>query len=213
MAERSQSTYPFTASRRIISTHDPATGRAVFSHLPENPPVGEVPSTTAKTEPSRNVRVYSTNTFPVDGLSPASQVMPEENANLDFKAYEDELVHPHPPDGSHRGQTTCRLLEMAPGDAAPMHRTITFDYGVVIDGKVEWELDSGETRVLRKGDVCIQRGTAHAWKNVTPVEDNNGWARMFFVMLASEKIRVTDGRELGYGFGLSRHGEGPYSPK
>ncbi|PCG89373.1 Cupin 2, conserved barrel [Penicillium occitanis (nom. inval.)] len=213
MAERSQSTYPFTASRRIISTHDPATGRAVFSHLPENPPVGEVPSTTAKTEPSRNVRVYSTNTFPVDGLSPASQVTPEENANLDFKAYEDELVHPHPPDGSHRGQTTCRLLEMAPRDAAPMHRTITFDYGVVIDGKVEWELDSGETKVLRKGDVCIQRGTAHAWKNVTPVEDNNGWARMFFVMLASEKIRVTDGRELGYGFGLSRDGEGSHSPK
>ncbi|KUL82218.1 hypothetical protein ZTR_09286 [Talaromyces verruculosus] len=213
MAERSQSTYPFTASRRIISTHDPATGRAVFSPLPEIPPVGEVPSMTAKTEPSRNVRVYSTNTFPVDGLSPASQVIPEENANLDFKAYEDELVHPHPPDGSHRGQTTCRLLEMAPGDAAPMHRTITFDYGVVIDGKVEWELDSGETKVLRKGDVCIQRGTAHAWKNVTPVEDNNGWARMFFVMLASEKIRVIDGRELGYGFGLSRHGEGPHSPK
>ncbi|GAM43204.1 hypothetical protein TCE0_047r17819 [Talaromyces pinophilus] len=150
MAERPQSTYPFTASRRIISTHDPATGRAVFSHLPENPPVGEVPSTTAKTEPSRNVRVYSTNTFPVDGLSPASQVTPEENANLDFKAYEDELVHPHPPDGSHRGQTTCRLLEMAPGDAAPMHRTITFDYGVVIDGKVEWEL-LGRDESLEEG--------------------------------------------------------------
>lgn len=212
MAEQSQSTYPFTASRRIVSTHEPATGRAVFSNLPENPPIGEIPSATANIEPSRNVRVYSTNTFPVSGLSPASQVTPEECANLDINAYEDELEHPRPPDGSHRSQTTCRLLEMAPGDAAPMHRTITFDYGVVIDGEVEWELDSGETKVLRKGDVCIQRGTAHAWKNVTPLEDNNGWARMFFVMLASEKIRVTDGRELGYGFGLSRHGEGSRSP-
>jgi quercetin dioxygenase-like cupin family protein len=212
MTEQSQSTYPFTEARRLISTHDPATGRAVFSNLPENPPVGEIPSA-AKTEPSRNVKVYSTNTFPVGGLSPPSQVTPEEYSNLDFKAYEDELEHPHPPDGSNQTHTTCRVLEMAPGGAAPMHRTITFDYGVVIDGEVEWELDSGETRVLKKGDVCIQRGTAHAWKNVTPVENNNGWARMFFVMLASEKIRVKDGRELGYGFGLSRHGEGSNSPK
>ncbi|EED18861.1 hypothetical protein TSTA_125730 [Talaromyces stipitatus ATCC 10500] len=196
MPAHSHSTYPFTPSRRIISTHDPATGRAVFNNIPENPPIGEIPNSSSA-EPSRNVKVYSTYTFPVSGLSPQSQVTSEEDSNLDLKAYEDDLKHPRPPDGSQGCQTTCRLLEMAPGDEAPMHRTITFDYGVVIDGVVEWELDSGETRILKKGDVCIQRGTAHAWKNVTPVEENNGWARMFFVMLASEKIRVKEGRELG----------------
>lgn len=212
MDKQPRSTNPFTTSRRIISTHDPVTGRAVFSDIAEQPPVGEIPSSRS-TESSRNIKLYSTHTFPVSGLSPASQVTAEADANLDLKAYANELEHPQPPDGTHPSQTTCRLLELAPGDEVAMHRTITFDYCVIIDGVVEWELDSGETRTVRKGDVCIQRGTAHALKNVTPVEENNGWARMFFVMLASEKIRVKEGRELGYGFGLSRQGDKMKSPR
>lgn len=211
MSEEHRSTYPFPGSLRIISTHDPATGRAVFSNVSEEPPIGNIPNS-ASSESSRNVRLYSTNTFPVSGLSPPSEVTTEEDANLDIKAYAEELEHPQPPDGSNPSHTTCRLLELAPGDEVPVHRTISFDYGVIIDGMVEWELDSGETRILKKGDVCIQRGTAHAWKNVTPIEDNNGWARMFFVMLASEKIRVKEGRELGYGLGLCRLGGDSKSP-
>jgi quercetin dioxygenase-like cupin family protein len=101
---------------------------------------------------------------------------------------------------------------MPPGDEGQMHRTISFDYGVVLDGAIEWELDSGETRIMRKGDVSIQRGTAHAWKNVTPMEENNGWARMFFVILSSEKITIKEGRELGHGVGLPRLADSAKSP-
>lgn len=53
---------------------------------------------------------------------------------------------------------------MSPGLLSPMHRTVSLDYGVVLEGEVELVLDSGETRVLKRGDVAIQRGTCHAWR-------------------------------------------------
>ena len=45
-----------------------------------------------------------------------------------------------------------------------MHRTETVDYGIVISGEMTLVLDKGE-RLLRAGDVVIQRGTNHAWAN------------------------------------------------
>ena len=73
-----------------------------------------------------------------------------------------------------------------------MHRTQSLDYGVVLEGEVEMILDGGETRLLRRGDVAVQRGTNHAWRNTSETE----WARMLFVLLASEKVMVA-GKELG----------------
>lgn len=210
--DKQPSTNPFTPSSRIISTHDPATGRAIFSDISEKAPIGCSPCFATGSEPLRNVRLYSTSTFPVSGLSPPSDVTAEDNANRDLKDYLYELEHPSAPDGSNLSHTSCRVFEMPPGDEGLMHRTISFDYGVVLDGAIEWELDSGEKRTLRKGDVSIQRGTAHAWKNVTPIEENNGWARMFFVILSSEKITIKEGKELGHGVGLPRLADSVKSP-
>lgn len=60
--------------------------------------------------------------------------------------------------------TVLRFVDMAPGLLSPMHRTVSLDYGVVIEGSVELVLDSGERRCLGRGDVAIQRGTCHAWR-------------------------------------------------
>lgn len=74
-----------------------------------------------------------------------------------------------------------------------MHRTESIDYGVVLEGELELLLDSGEKRIMKRGDVCVQRATMHAWKNVT---ENAGWARMMFVLVTSEKV-VVGGQALG----------------
>lgn len=34
-----------------------------------------------------------------------------------------------------------------------MHRTVSIDYGVVLEGEIELTLDSGESRIMRRGDV------------------------------------------------------------
>lgn len=64
------------------------------------------------------------------------------------------------------------VLSIAPGQQIPMHRTQTLDYGIVLKGEVDWELDSGQVKRLTQGDLIVQRGAAHAWVNrgQTPVE-------------------------------------------
>jgi mannose-6-phosphate isomerase-like protein (cupin superfamily) len=46
-----------------------------------------------------------------------------------------------------------------------MHKTNTVDYSVVYDGEMWLELDHGETLHLKRGDVVVQNGTRHAWRN------------------------------------------------
>jgi hypothetical protein len=68
-----------------------------------------------------------------------------------------------------------------------MYRTATLDYGVVIDGITELVLDSGEKTKLKKCDVFVQRGTAHAWRNLTEKSDDSGFLRIFFRFPAYRK--------------------------
>lgn len=67
-----------------------------------------------------------------------------------------------------------------------MHRTVSLDYGIVLEGEVEAILDSGEKRTMKRGDSLVQRGTKHAWRNTSETE----WARMIFVLLPSDKVVV-----------------------
>jgi mannose-6-phosphate isomerase-like protein (cupin superfamily) len=46
-----------------------------------------------------------------------------------------------------------------------MHKTNTVDYAVVCDGEIWLELDNAEIVHLKRGDVVVQNGTRHAWRN------------------------------------------------
>lgn len=48
-----------------------------------------------------------------------------------------------------------------------MHRTETQDYGFVISGELELELEK-ERKVLKAGDFFVQRGTIHVRPLFTP---------------------------------------------
>jgi len=48
------------------------------------------------------------------------------------------------------------------------HRTPTVDFAVVLSGRVELELDSGDRTTLSAGDTIVQNGTSHAWINIGP---------------------------------------------
>jgi len=52
-----------------------------------------------------------------------------------------------------------------------MHKTNTVDYAVVYEGEIWLELDDARTIHLKRGDVVVQNGTRHAWRNrgTTPV--------------------------------------------
>jgi len=59
------------------------------------------------------------------------------------------------------GFTTGMILTDKPG----MHRTDTVDIGLILEGSIVLELDTGESRVLKAGDSFVQNGTYHAWRN------------------------------------------------
>lgn len=79
-----------------------------------------------------------------------------------------------------------------------MHRLNSLDYAVVIEGVFRMILDSGEERIMRRGDIAVQRFTAQSWVNVT----GNGLlsARIMLVHLNMSTINQEGNkvqRELG----------------
>ena len=57
------------------------------------------------------------------------------------------------------------LAECFEADGSGMHRTNSIDYDFIVAGELWLELDDGETRHLKAGDLVIQNGTRHAWRN------------------------------------------------
>jgi hypothetical protein len=168
---------------RFITTHN-ETGKAIFSNdLSETMPVQRIG------DGADFSLAYTSDHFPA-----------QLNNKADITEYSNYLTSP--PGITVSGGTVCRIVDMPPASLSPMHRTVSLDYGVVLEGEVELVLDSGEVRLLKRGDVAVQRGTNHAWRNVTPdVIGEDGvktaqWARMLYVLQPSEEIEI-DGRRLG----------------
>lgn len=58
-----------------------------------------------------------------------------------------------------------------------MHRTETVDYAVILEGELTLILDEEDVE-LKAGDVVVQRGTNHAWRNKSDKP-----CRILFVLL------------------------------
>ncbi|KAI0021452.1 hypothetical protein F4780DRAFT_277633 [Xylariomycetidae sp. FL0641] len=165
---------------RYITEHD-AEGRAVVSTAL----AAEVPRRTIYNGAEFRLG-YATTERPPVSLA----------RNRDVAAYAGLLAAPRPPGLVVPGGTVVRVVDSPPGSVSPMHRTVSLDYGVVLEGAVELLLDSGERRLLRRGDLCVQRATMHAWRNASDVE----WARMLYVLQECEPVTVA-GRTLGEDYG------------
>jgi len=124
--------------RRVITGHD-ATGRAIvkIDAIVENSFVGRPGATVYP--------VWSTEGFPVDNDGQDDEGLRKTGTTL--------------PNG-----TIFRVLEFAPGLAPRNHRTDSIDYGVILSGEIDMELD-GTSVHLEAGDVLVQRGTIHDWIN------------------------------------------------
>ncbi|KAF5656717.1 cupin domain-containing protein [Fusarium heterosporum] len=158
--------------KRFITTHT-SQGKPTFSDaLSEDAPFQTLPD---------NVDFalcYATDQFPV---------VLGDDADIDkYRGYTENLPGITIPMG-----TVLRVVDMPPGALSPMHRTISLDYGVVLEGEIDLILDSGEKRTMKQGDISIQRGTNHAWKN----RSETSWARMLYVLQPAGRL-VVGGQEL-----------------
>ncbi|KAI4142494.1 MAG: hypothetical protein L6R39_004914 [Caloplaca ligustica] len=164
---------PLPGVERHITTHN-TEGLAVFH--------SSTPAAWTNISPSMGFNVVYTTSTPTPVLNDEADISTHEEVMASGKL---GLVNPN---GS-----VCRMVDIAPSTAEAhskpiMHRTESLDYGVVIHGEMECLLDSGEKRLMRPGDIAVQRGTMHAWRNAS----NTEWARMLFVLLSCDKVKIGD---------------------
>lgn len=57
------------------------------------------------------------------------------------------------------------LYECFDPERPGMHASPTVDYGIVVKGPLILELDDGQIRELASGDIVVQQGNIHAWRN------------------------------------------------
>ncbi len=86
--------------------------------------------------------------------------------------------------------SVIRITDMLPGKESPMHRTNSIDYGIVLKGEIELELEDGRKTTIREGGIIIQRGTNHLWRNTTDQP-----TRIAFILIEAPAY-VHEGRPL-----------------
>ncbi len=161
-------------TRRVVTGHD-LGGKAVFLSDADAPN-----SNVYKTVPG-HVATLAWTSQPTDGkrtslddptLGTPSWLPPKGGSHL--------MVITFPPDkvmmtpdfdpmaaGAEYMANVPGLAERFEVDHPGMHQTDTIDYGIVLQGQVVLELDDGATKTLNPGDVVVQNGTRHAWRNPT----------------------------------------------
>ena len=132
-----------------------------------------------------NHHLYSTSSMPVD-----------LNDDVDISNHKSWLAQDKVGITIKNG-TVCRFVNLAPGHQPLSHRTQSLDFGIVVDGSVIMDLDDGSETTLEKGDIVVQRGTTHAWKNPS----NTDWARMVFFLQDCRPIKGFK-EDLGHKDGL-----------
>ena len=90
-----------------------------------------------------------------------------------------------------KGGSVIRIVDMLPNAASPMHRSSSIDYGIVISGQIELELDNHLVKTLGAGSIIVQRGTIHKWRNPSSTEI----CRIVFV-LTEAKPYILQGKPL-----------------
>jgi hypothetical protein len=109
-----------------------------------------------------------------EGLDPTleapSLVPPANGTSLIVLTFPPDRVYADP--GFDPVAAAAEALEHSPGiaealepDHPGMHTTPTVDYDIVLDGEIWLELANGHEVKLVAGDIVIQHGTRHAWRN------------------------------------------------
>ena len=105
-----------------------------------------------------------------------SQSPPSLARNEDLKAHDD--IDSKGPGLVNPNGSIFRYVDFAPGYIGIWHQTKSLDYGIILEGQLDMELDSGQVATLKRGDALVQRATLHCWRN----RSSTDWARVVFIL-------------------------------
>jgi hypothetical protein len=132
---------------------------------------------------------YPEHNFQATLLYTTSDMPADLNDEADIKLH-DDIVSSGSLGVVKKNGTVCRFADFAPCSTGFMHRTQSLDYGIVLEGNVVLEPDDGSSTPMTRGDVAIQRGTMHAWRNSSQTE----WARVLFDLQDCKPLTVNGER-------------------
>jgi hypothetical protein len=182
---------PLPLVRRIVTGFD-ADGKSVFTE-DAVAPFKENPARPGH----RSWPVWATSQLPVHVNEPdhgpdAHGIMPPRGGSF-LKIVD---IAPEPDDPAERAGAIERMrAAMRSGGHKPepgvrrnfegghpgMHETDTIDYAIVLTGEVYAIMEKGE-KLMKTGDVLIQRGTNHAWSN-----RSGAMCRIAFVLVEAKR--------------------------
>lgn len=90
--------------------------------------------------------------------------------------------------------TVFRVVKFDPGVAPRNHRTDSIDYGVVMSGELDMELDNGKVVHLKAGDCVVQRGTIHNWVN-----RGTQPCLVAFILISAKPVEIDGKRFVAHG--------------
>jgi mannose-6-phosphate isomerase-like protein (cupin superfamily) len=150
--------------RRVLTGHD-RKGRSTFIADGEAPNVMQVPAMPglALTDLWETKEAPASNAGAADAADRPVRLEPPPGGTI-FRIVE------FPPDSQWRTERSREAFKAIGADHAAdrssgdamMHKTATVDYIVVLKGEIYAIMETGE-KLLRAGDVLVQRGTNHSW--------------------------------------------------
>jgi len=151
--------------RRVLTGHD-TDGKSTFIADSEAPNYKEMPGFAGLflTDLWETTGAPASNAGDKDAATRPIRLEPPRNGTI-------VRIVEFPPDSAWRGATdgTAGFKAIGAGHAPDksssdpmMHKTSTVDYIIVLKGEIYAVMDKGE-KLLRQGDVLIQRGTNHSW--------------------------------------------------
>jgi len=168
--------------RRIVSGHN-AQGKSVFiMDGTVGPPAGRRSSAGTTV-----VELWQTDTTPADNSGDKDptdhpfRLPPPANGSVfrvvEYPPDKERFAAMRSQDWSADAKSQGYHRDVGNARHAGFHKTDTIDYAIVIEGEIVALMDEGE-RVMKRGDVLIQRGTSHAWANRTDKP-----ARVAFILI------------------------------
>ncbi|KAI9714704.1 MAG: hypothetical protein M1828_001133 [Chrysothrix sp. TS-e1954] len=82
------------------------------------------------------------------------------------------------------GGTNVWVIETPPGTKSPLHRTVSLDIVIQVQGQIKLTMSNGDSRLINPGDITVQRSTLHEWSNPSTTE----WSRFIGIMIETEPV-------------------------
>ena len=103
---------------------------------------------------------------PVPKQSNSSDIVWRTRAIPADNSGSEDMAVPYAMDHLHDGGSNFLAVTFPPHMGPYMHATNTLDYLVVLSGQIVMQLEAEEV-ILNPGDLVVDRGVIHAWRNDT----------------------------------------------